>query len=87
MLKARDTWPRSARIYCHRFEAGWPEDAQIVQEVRVSSIRRRGPVIDLVLARPRLSRSQMHKEWCSFELYTVVVDTGASPLADDEFEE
>ena len=58
VLKARDTWPRSARIYCHRFEGGWPEDAQIVEEVRVSSIRRRGPVIDLVLARPRLSRSQ-----------------------------
>jgi len=58
VLKARDTWPRSARIYCHRFEGGWPEDAQIVEEVRVSSIRRRGRVIDLVLARPRLSRSQ-----------------------------
>jgi hypothetical protein len=27
------------------------------------------------------------REWCSFELHTVVVDTGASPLEDDEFEE
>ncbi len=25
--------------------------------------------------------------WCSFEFHTVVVDTGASPLQDDEFEE
>jgi hypothetical protein len=29
----------------------------------------------------------MLKEWCSFELHTVVVDAGESPLRDDEFEE
>jgi hypothetical protein len=29
----------------------------------------------------------MLKEWCSFELHTVVVDTGESPLEDDELEE
>jgi hypothetical protein len=58
VLKARDTWPRAARIYCHAFEGGWPDDAEIVEEARVSSIRRRGPVIDLVLDRPRLARSQ-----------------------------
>ena len=27
VLKARDTWPRSARIYCHPFEDGLPEGA------------------------------------------------------------
>jgi len=27
------------------------------------------------------------KEWCSFELHTVVVDRGESPLEDDEFQE
>jgi hypothetical protein len=27
------------------------------------------------------------QEWCSFELHTVVVDTGESPLDHDEFEE
>ena len=27
VLKARDLWPRAARIYCHPFEEGWPEDA------------------------------------------------------------
>lgn len=58
VLKARDTWPRSARIYCHLFEEGWPEDAEIVEESPVSVCRRRGPAIDLVLDRPRLSRSQ-----------------------------
>ena len=58
VLKAHDTWPRSARIYCHPYEADWPGDAEIVEEARVSSIRRRGPVIDLVLHRPRLARSQ-----------------------------
>ena len=27
------------------------------------------------------------ERWCSFELHTVVVDTGSSPLADDELED
>ncbi|MGY8963974.1 MAG: hypothetical protein ACKVKT_10500 [Rhodospirillales bacterium] len=27
------------------------------------------------------------KRWCSFELHTVVVDTGATPLVDDDEEE
>ncbi len=58
MLKARDTWPRSARIHSNHYQADWPDDAQIVEETRVSSIRRRGPVIDLVLDRPRLAYSQ-----------------------------
>ena len=58
VLKARDTWPRAARVYCHPFEEGWPTDAEILEETRVSSIRRRGPVIDLVLDRPPLARSQ-----------------------------
>jgi hypothetical protein len=59
VLKARDTWPRATRIYCHAFEEGWPDNAEIVEETRVSSIRRRGPVIDLVLDRARLARSQL----------------------------
>jgi hypothetical protein len=58
VLKARDTWPRSARIYCHPYEADWPEGAEVIEETPVSSCRRRGPVIDLVLDRPRLARSQ-----------------------------
>jgi hypothetical protein len=58
VLKARDTWPRASRIYCHPFDEGWPAHAEILEETRVSSIRRRGPVIDLVLDRVRLARSQ-----------------------------
>jgi hypothetical protein len=56
--KARDTWPRAARIYCHAFEEDWPEAAETLEEIPVASCRRRGVVIDLVLDRARLSRSQ-----------------------------
>ena len=58
ILKARDTWPRSSRVYCHRFEDPWPDDAEVVDEARIVSIRRRGAAVDLVLDRPRLARSQ-----------------------------
>ena len=36
---------------------------------------------------PRDRSLKMLKEWCSFKLHTVVVDTGESPLEDDEGEE
>ncbi|MGN6109104.1 MAG: ERCC4 domain-containing protein [Kofleriaceae bacterium] len=58
VLKVRDTWPKTARVYCHPFEGGWPDSAEIVEDVAVLSCRRRGPAIDLVLDRPRLDRSQ-----------------------------
>jgi hypothetical protein len=58
LLKARDTWPRSARVFCSQLEEGWPDGAEIVEEVAVTSCRRRGAAIDLVLDRPRLFRSQ-----------------------------
>lgn len=58
VLKARDTWPRTAKVYCHRAE-GWPEDAQIVERVPVRACRRRGVAIDLVLERGRENRSQL----------------------------
>ncbi len=45
-------------MYCHPFEEDWPTDPEIVEEVSVVSCRRRGAVIDLVLDRPRLNRSQ-----------------------------
>lgn len=56
-LKARDRWPATARVYCHRFEA-WPADAAIVEQTPVLLCRRRGAAIDLVLDRPRQARSQ-----------------------------
>lgn len=58
VLKARDTWPRASRVYCHPFDDGWSDAFEVLEETPVVTIRRRGPVIDLVLDRPRLSRSQ-----------------------------
>lgn len=57
VLKARETWPRTAKVYCHRVEE-WPADAEIVERVAVRSCVRRGAAIDLVLDRTRESRSQ-----------------------------
>jgi hypothetical protein len=58
LLKARAPWPATARVYCHRYEEPWPEDAEIVDEAPVLVCRRRGPALDLVLDRPRQARSQ-----------------------------
>jgi hypothetical protein len=58
VLKARDTWPRTAKIYCHRAE-GWPPNAEIVQRVGTRSCTRRGAAIDLVLDRGAENRSQI----------------------------
>src|SRR5919202_4509068 len=58
VLKARDVWPRTAKVYCHRAEA-WPDDAEVVDDVEVRSCVRRGPAVDLVLARARENRSQL----------------------------
>lgn len=57
VLKARETWPRTAKVYCHRAEE-WPEDAEVVERVPVRSCVRRGAAIDLVLERGRENRSQ-----------------------------
>ncbi|MFV0525059.1 MAG: histone-like nucleoid-structuring protein Lsr2 [Acidimicrobiales bacterium] len=59
VLKVRDIWPRTAKVYCHRAEA-WPGDSalEIVERVPVKSCVRRGVAIDLVLDRARENRSQ-----------------------------
>ena len=57
-LKARDRWPATARVYCHRYEEAWPAEAEIVERTPVLLCRRRGAAIDLVLDRPRQARSQ-----------------------------
>jgi hypothetical protein len=57
VLKAKDTWPRTAKIYCHRAD-GWPAEADLVEEIAVRSCVRRGIAIDLVLDRARENRSQ-----------------------------
>jgi hypothetical protein len=56
VLKAADTWPRTAKLYCH--PAQWPEGPEVVETVPVRSCRRRGVAIDLVLERPRENRAQ-----------------------------
>ncbi len=58
VLKARDSWPRTAKVYCHRADR-WPEDPEIVERVPIRSCQRRGVAIDLVLDRPRENRSQL----------------------------
>jgi hypothetical protein len=58
VLKAREPWPATARVYCHRFDEPWPENAEIVEQTPARRCRRRGAAIDLVLERPRLARSQ-----------------------------
>lgn len=57
VLKVRDTWPRTAKVYCHP-STDWPDDPDIVERVAVSSCVRRGAAIDLVLDRGRENRSQ-----------------------------
>lgn len=57
ILKARETWPRTSKVYCHRAE-DWPPDATIVKEVPIREVARRGVAIDLVLDRRQEQRSQ-----------------------------
>jgi hypothetical protein len=58
ILKARERWPTTARVYCHLFEDAWSEEIEVVEETPVLLCRRRGAAIDLLLDRPRLARSQ-----------------------------
>jgi hypothetical protein len=58
VLKSREAWPRTAKVYCHRAE-GWPADAEIVERLPLRSCTQRGPAIDLVLERARENRSQL----------------------------
>jgi len=57
LLKVRDTWPRTAKVYRHP-AVEWPADVEVVERVRVQSCIRRGAAIDLVLDRGRENRSQ-----------------------------
>jgi hypothetical protein len=57
VLKVRDVWPRTAKVYCHRAD-GWPDEPDIVERVPVRRCERRGAAVDLVLDRARENRSQ-----------------------------
>src|SRR5579864_5120044 len=58
VLKARETWPRAARVFCSSENTLWDQRAAILDEAAVLVCRRRGAAIDLVLDRPQLARSQ-----------------------------
>lgn len=58
VLKTRETWPRTSKVYCHR-TGGWPDQPEILERVPVRSCVRRGAAIDLVLDRGRENRSQL----------------------------
>ncbi|MDQ6791444.1 MAG: ERCC4 domain-containing protein [Candidatus Dormibacteraeota bacterium] len=58
VLKARDAWPRLARVFCADEATPWDDSAGLVDEAAVLICRRRGAAIDLVLDRPKLARSQ-----------------------------
>lgn len=58
VLKVRDTWPRTSRVFCARAAEGWPADAEVIEVVRIITCQRRGIAIDLLLDRGRENRSQ-----------------------------
>lgn len=58
VLRAKDTWPRTSKIYCHRHEMPWPADADIVEELPLRSCVQRGAAISIEVDRARESRSQ-----------------------------
>lgn len=57
VVKAKEMWPRTSKVYCHRAEA-WPTDAEIVERVPTRVCVSRGASIELVLDRGRENRSQ-----------------------------
>lgn len=58
VLKAKEPWPRAARVFCSSEATAWDERAGLVDDAEVVLCRRRGAAIDLILNRPRLARSQ-----------------------------
>lgn len=56
VLKVRETWPRTSKVYCHRAE--WPAGAEVLERVPTRACSQRGAAIDLVLDRGREARSQ-----------------------------
>lgn len=58
VLKARETWPRAARVFCAQDGTPWDETGGLLEEVDVLLCRRRGAAIDLVLDRAQHARSQ-----------------------------
>jgi len=57
-LKTKETWPRAARLYCHPADPPAIDNLEILERALVVACTRRGPAIDLVLARGTNKRSQ-----------------------------
>ena len=58
VLRTKDTWPRTSKVYCYRHDEPWDDGAEIVEEVPLLSVTRRGAAIDVVADRNREARSQ-----------------------------
>jgi hypothetical protein len=58
LLRAREPWPRGARVFCLRDDSAWDGDPEVVDEADVVLCKRRGAAIDLVLDRSQNARSQ-----------------------------
>src|SRR5947209_8471372 len=60
VFRTKDTWPRTAALYCHPVPAAeWPDPPEIVERVPLRACARRGAAIDVVADRGRLQRSQL----------------------------
>lgn len=58
ILRAKEPWPRTARVYCHDSGDQWHDGLEVVEEVPIRDCAWRGRSIDLVLDRRQLNRSQ-----------------------------
>ena len=58
VLRTKETWPRTSKVYCYRHDQPWNDAAEIVEEVPLLSVTRRGAAIDVVADRTREARSQ-----------------------------
>jgi hypothetical protein len=60
VFRTKGTWPRTGALYCHPVAVEeWPEEAEIVDRVRLRVCERRGAAIDVVCDRGREQRSQI----------------------------
>ena len=60
VFRVKDTWPRTAAIYCHPVpRAEWPAQPELVERVVLRACERRGAAIDIVADRGREQRSQL----------------------------
>lgn len=58
VLRARQQWPRTSRVYCHDSGDQWHDGLEVIEEIPVRDCAWRGRSIDLVLDRRQLNRSQ-----------------------------